>query len=90
MANNVIHGKMIPIGNSEGIRIPKSIREQLGLIGNIEMEIVGGELRVRPEVDEDPRAGWEESFREMAANGDDKLVWPEDMSSTFDEEEWEW
>lgn len=36
------------------------------------------------------RAGWEKAFREMSARGDDALLWPDDMSSSFDEDEWEW
>lgn len=88
MATNVIAGKMVRIGNSKGIRIPKVVREQLGLDENIEMEIVDGSLVVRPK--KHPRDGWEESFKEMAANGDDELIWPDYMQHDFDDNEWEW
>ncbi|HEX8242809.1 MAG TPA: hypothetical protein VF541_04925 [Longimicrobium sp.] len=38
-----------------------------------------------------PRTGWEESFAEMHARGDDVLLWGnEGLSSSWDEEEWEW
>ena len=40
---------------------------------------------------EHPRAGWEESFREMHARGDDALPWPDDDTGlSWDDEEWEW
>jgi len=39
----------------------------------------------------EPRAGWEEGFRQMAKRGDDRLL---DASlpalTRFDEDEWEW
>lgn len=37
-----------------------------------------------------PRQGWEESFRAMAAAGDDAPLWPDDLANEWDETEWEW
>lgn len=37
-----------------------------------------------------PRAGWDEAFRQMAERGDDALLIPDDLEHGFDEEEWDW
>jgi antitoxin MazE len=64
------------LGNSQGILIPKPILKQLGLVDEAEMVVEGNTLVLRkPKAA--PRAGWAESARELAANGDDALVWPE-------------
>ena len=38
---------------------------------------------------ENPRAGWDESFQEMHARGDDELL-DGDHFTSWDDEEWEW
>ena len=64
--------RIIPIGNSQGIRIPKAIIEQCGFDRSVHMEVIDGSLILTPT--KKVREGWEKSFREMAANGDDKLL----------------
>jgi hypothetical protein len=40
---------------------------------------------------ENPRAGWEEAFEKMHAEGDDILLDGDQLgSSSWDDEEWEW
>ena len=51
--------RIVRIGNSRGIRIPKPLIEQTGL--GEDVEIVMGR----------PRAGWVEALRAMAGHGDD-------------------
>jgi antitoxin MazE len=81
--------KIVKIGNSQGIRIPKPILEQLGLTEDVELEILSDQLIIRPA--HPPRYGWEEQFEAMAEAGDDQLLDREFMSSTeWDEDEWEW
>lgn len=81
--------RIIRIGNSQGLRIPRSLLERSGLTGEVELQANDGELIVRPA--ENPREGWEESFIEMHARGDDELLDGEQPgSSSWDEEEWEW
>ena len=79
--------KIIQIGNSQGIRIPKTIIEQCGFDNSVDMEVIDGSLILTPI--KKVREGWEESFREMAANGDDKLL-IDDAISTIEDENWEW
>ena len=81
--------KIIAIGNSQGIRIPKPILERSGLSGEVELVARDGMLVVRPV--SGPRAAWAEAFRTMAAKGDDQQVdAPPASSSRWDEEEWAW
>jgi hypothetical protein len=39
---------------------------------------------------DDPRAGWDDAFREMHARGDDELPDGDHSTSSWDNEEWEW
>jgi antitoxin MazE len=81
--------RIVRIGNSQGIRIPKSLLEQTGLQGEVEITAQEDSLVIRPA--RKPRAGWAEAFREMARRGDDALL--DDVSpilSEWDAEEWEW
>ncbi|MGH6897945.1 MAG: AbrB/MazE/SpoVT family DNA-binding domain-containing protein [Geminicoccaceae bacterium] len=80
--------KIIRIGNSQGIRIPKPILEQTGLGENVELEVVDNQIIIRPS--SDPRAGWKAAFERMAREGDDTLMDPDSISSDWDEQEWTW
>lgn len=85
----VMKSRIIKIGNSQGIRIPKALLDQTGLQEEVELEADAGQIIIRPV--EHPRAGWEEQFRAMAQAGDDKLLDPDLTGhSKFDKEEWEW
>ncbi|WP_036484335.1 AbrB/MazE/SpoVT family DNA-binding domain-containing protein [Myxosarcina sp. GI1] len=77
---------IIKIGNSQGIRIPKTIMEQCGFTNAIEMKIENGNLILSPLK---ARESWSESFQEMAANGDDELLIDDTIPTEYGEE-WEW
>jgi len=80
---------IIRIGNSRGIRIPKTLLEQCRLGDTVELEVQNDQLVVRSVVK--PRSGWEDAFRRMAQQGDDALLdresWPQ---TQWDKTEWEW
>ncbi|MCD6388319.1 MAG: AbrB/MazE/SpoVT family DNA-binding domain-containing protein [Desulfobulbaceae bacterium] len=78
---------IIKIGNSQGIRLPKPIIEQCGFNKEVELEVHNHEVVIRPII-RHPRHNWENAFKAMAANGDDKLL--ESPATKWDEEEWEW
>lgn len=81
--------KIVPIGNSRGIRIPKAMLEHCGFGDEVELQAKNGTLILRPV--HVPRARWSDSFSGMAAAGDDLLVHEDAPSATkFDAEEWEW
>ena len=81
--------RIVRIGNSRGIRIPKALLEQCRLGSTVELEVQDGQLVVRPI--ERPRLGWDEAFRQMAEQGDDQLLDRGALPSTdWDTREWEW
>lgn len=83
--------RIIKIGNSQGIRIPKLLLEQVHLTENeeVELEIKQDQIIVRPS--HEVRYGWESAFREMAEHDDDKMFDGDMLVTTdWDEEEWKW
>jgi antitoxin MazE len=64
------------MGNSKGVLIPKPILAQLGLEDTADLQVCDGVIELRA-VRRDPRKGWAEDARRVAAEGDDALVWPE-------------
>lgn len=80
--------RIIRIGNSKGIRIPKALLEQMNAGEQVTLRVEDGELIVGP-VD-NPRQGWEQAFANMAAAGEDQLLFPDNIANEWDEEAWEW
>lgn len=82
--------KVIKIGNSRGIRIPKSLIDESGLKSEVELEVNDGQIIIKPV--SKSRENWEASFKKMAKNEDDILLDSETLlnQSKWDEEEWEW
>ena len=78
---------VVPIGNSRGIRIPKAILEQCKIRDQIDLEVEHGRIILEP-VHDSPRQGWDEAFREMAANNDDSLLITDRVYIEIDD--WEW
>jgi antitoxin MazE len=79
--------RLVRIGNSRGIRIPKVVIEQLGLGTEVELSVHTDRLVVRSA--RRPRQGWAKKFREMHERGDDRMI-DEFPPTTWDLEEWEW
>ncbi|NOQ47201.1 MAG: AbrB/MazE/SpoVT family DNA-binding domain-containing protein [Desulfobulbaceae bacterium] len=82
-----MRASIIKIGNSQGVRLPKPILEQCGFKNEVELEVHNHELVIR--LPRNPRDNWENAFKKMAANGDDRLLDYATMTQ-WDEEEWEW
>lgn len=80
-------GRIIQIGNSRGIRIPKSLLEQSELPEEIEIQAQPGRLVITGHPK--PRDGWSEAAREMRANDEDQILDPA-ISTEFDQDEWQW
>lgn len=89
MIHATVRTRIVKIGNSQGIRIPKPVLDRLGFNEEVELEILPEQLIVRtPRLS---RQDWEDRFKAMAAAGDDKLLDGSPISlSTWDEREWEW
>ena len=81
--------RIVRIGNSQGVRIPKALLEETGLTGEVDMTVRDGALVISSAGR--PRAGWDEAFRKMERHGDDVLLDTEvPLPTSFDEESWEW
>ena len=80
---------IVRIGNSRGIRLPKSILDQCHLEGRVEIEVKDNTLIIKPA--KSPRYGWENAFSGMAHHDDDKLLDADaELSREWDESEWRW
>ena len=79
--------KLVRIGNSRGIRLPKPLIEQAGLSDEVELEARNGTIVISPA--NGARDGWEEAARVLHERGDDQIADPE-VATRFDDEEWEW
>ncbi|HQS84202.1 MAG: hypothetical protein B7Y25_04650 [Alphaproteobacteria bacterium 16-39-46] len=84
-----MHLDIIPIGNSQGIRIPKSLIEQCRFGKTVEAEVVDHNLIIKSILNL-PRAGWTEAFKNMTKNEDEDLLDLSNLSQEWDKEEWEW
>lgn len=79
--------RIVQIGNSKGIRVPKVLLEHAHLPDEVELQAEHGLLIVRAA--RGPRTGWAEAAKAMHARGDDQLL-DATSSSQFDEKEWRW
>ena len=79
--------RIVRIGNSRGVRIPKPLLEQSGIHDEVELEVEEGHIVIRAV--RNPREGWDAAFRAMAESGDDALLDP-GASTRWDDEEWGW
>lgn len=87
--NTIVKTKIVKIGNSRGIRIPKVLLDQVDFEEEVALEVQQGNILIRSLAA--PRAGWEKQFQLMAKRHDDTLLDGEDFIPTeWDEEEWNW
>ena len=82
-----MRAKVVRIGNSRGIRLPKPLLEQVGLTEEVELEVRDGAIVITP--GKEPRRGWVEAARAVAAHGEDQLL-DVPIPTVFDREEWDW
>jgi antitoxin MazE len=84
-----MRARIVKIGNSQGIRIPKPLLEQLKINEDVEIEVENDQIIIRPV--SNPRVGWDDAFRKMAENGDDVLIdGKQTLTHIWDETEWQW
>jgi antitoxin MazE len=84
-----VKARIVKIGNSRGVRIPKLLLDQANLGNEIEMEVQGDKLIIR--APHTPRQDWDRQFDKIAGLGNDKLLDSGALStSSWDKDEWEW
>ena len=80
---------IVRIGNSKGIRLPKSVLQQCHLKDAVDMEIEDDALIIRSV--HAPRRGWADAFAGMSSQKDDKLLDADTALATkWDRTEWRW
>lgn len=79
--------RIVRIGNSRGIRVPKLLLDEAGLPDEVELRAEPGRLIVQAVAR--PRANWASTARAMRQRGDDGLL-DESTPTQFDETQWDW
>jgi len=79
--------RIVRIGNSQGIRVPRTLLEEAQLPEDVELHAEPGRLVVRAA--RGPRFGWADAARAMRARDDDRLL-DEPAGTSFDTDEWTW
>ena len=80
---------IVRIGNSRGIRLPKSLIHQYHLGNSVELVAERDSISIRPS--RDPRAGWADAARRIAGLPEDPgLAEWRKAGSQWDRNMWKW
>jgi len=79
--------RLIRIGNSRGVRLPKPLIEEAGLEEEVEVHARGNTLVITSR--RQARAGWAQAARQARERGGDRLL-DAPTNTRFDREEWRW
>ena len=71
---------IVKIGNSKGLRLSETVIDKYNIRDSVEMILEEEQIVIRPSTK--PRHGWDQAFKAMNVNGDDKLL----MNDVFDDE----
>ncbi len=82
-----MRASIIKIGNSQGIRIPKTILRQCNIQNEIDIEVKGKIIVLKPFYKK-AREGWSDSFKQMKKNSDDVLLINDNIDLQM--ENWKW
>ena len=82
-----VRAKIVQIGNSQGVRIPRPLLDQAELGADVLLSVSGRAIVITPA--SAPRSGWAEAFQAMGVAGDDALL-DEGTPTEFDETSWRW
>lgn len=79
--------RLVQIGNSRGVRLPKPLIEEAGLGDDVELRVRHGAIVILAA--RAPRAGWGEAARSLHDQADAGLL--DDPTPTrFDKKVWKW
>lgn len=78
--------KVIPIGNSKGVRIPNHIIKQLDIENQLELTVDESNSEIILKPIRKPREDWDLAFKGMKKRGDDNLI----IDDSIDLNAWEW
>lgn len=79
--------RLVRIGNSRGVRLPKPLILEAGLTDEVELRVQEGAIVVARAAL--PRAGWSDAATKLRMRGEDTLLDPP-TPTRFDDTEWTW
>ena len=82
-----MRAKLVQIGNSRGIRLPKPLIEEARLESEVDIHVHEGSIIITSTVR--PRVGWADSAKRLHDQKADVLI-DSYTSTNFDETEWKW
>ena len=80
-------GRIVQIGKSRGVRLPKVLIDEAQLEDEVELEAEPGRIVIRR--GSRPRAGWAAAARQMRERTEDRLLDPT-TPTRLDEKVWKW
>ncbi len=78
---------LVRIGNSRGVRLPKTIIVQAGLTDEVELGVRDGTIVIASATS--VRSGWADAARQMHERDEDRLF-DSPTPTRFDDKEWQW
>ncbi len=66
-----MQAKLIRIGNSQGVRLPKAVVEQAGLTDKLDIQVSGDAVIIRST--KQPRENWDSAAEVCHQSGEDQL-----------------
>ncbi len=79
--------RLVQIGNSRGVRLPKPMIEEAGLNDDVDIHVKEGSIVITS--NSKPRSDWADSAKLLHDRNDDALI-DSNNSTIFDETEWQW
>ena len=79
--------KLVSIGNSRGVRLPKTMIEQANLSEEIDIQVKDGAVIITSS--SEVRKGWAEAAKFQHQINEDDLI-DKPTPTQFDKDEWEW
>jgi antitoxin MazE len=85
-----MHTKLVKIGNSQGLLIPKRLLTSLGEVKKFDIHLKDGGIFLLPSIDDSARHDWEKLFSMALENGYKPEDAIEDFGNDFDNDDWTW
>ncbi len=79
--------RLVRIGNSRGIRLPKTIIMQAGLTDEVELGVRDGAVVIARATS--ARSGWADAAKQMRQRDEDRLL-DAPTPTRFEKKEWQW
>lgn len=85
----ILAAKLVKVGNSRGVILPKKALDKIGATGNeLQLTITDESISITA-LKKNVRAGWDKAFKKMHKAGDDKPVFPVSFNDE-DTSDWKW